>query len=78
MASKTPYGSNVWIPNGEVQRILGISDFTVRRWATKGYLLYKRTPGGHRRFRLDTVAALRRIIDGDTETDAEPDPGCHP
>jgi excisionase family DNA binding protein len=76
----TRRNSRIWVGNTQAQRILGISDFTVRAWADKGYLLYKRTPGGHRRFRLDALLELRDLVDGAPEpepkTTTTPDPGA--
>lgn len=44
---------------GEAARVLGVSIRTVRRWEAHGRLTAVRTDGGHRRFPVDAVMALR-------------------
>jgi excisionase family DNA binding protein len=44
---------------GEAARVLGVSIRTVRRWEADGRLTAVRTDGGHRRFPVDAVMALR-------------------
>ncbi|HEX8720836.1 MAG TPA: cobalamin-dependent protein [Pyrinomonadaceae bacterium] len=44
----------------EVARALGVSEASVKRWADGGLLPMERTAGGHRRFRPEDVAAVRR------------------
>lgn len=44
----------------EVARVLGVSEASVKRWADSGLLPMERTAGGHRRFRPEDVAAVRR------------------
>ncbi len=39
----------------EVARLLRVSQDTVRRLGERGELFFQTTPGGHRRFRRDTV-----------------------
>lgn len=43
--------STEWVSLGEAARILGVHPATVRNWADRGELPFRRTPGGHRRFR---------------------------
>lgn len=40
----------VWLSIGDVARVFGVHEGTVRRWADSGRLPSFRTPGGHRRF----------------------------
>jgi excisionase family DNA binding protein len=40
-----------WVSLGEAAKILGVHAATVRNWADRGELPFRRTPGGHRRFR---------------------------
>jgi len=43
------------LSTGEVAAMFGVDPKTVTRWATRGQLVAVRTPGAHRRFRLDEV-----------------------
>lgn len=45
---------------GEVARAFRVDVKTVQRWAKAGRLESVRTPGGHRRYREDSVRALLR------------------
>jgi excisionase family DNA binding protein len=47
-----------WLSMGEASRILEVNDATLRQWADNGHLRVYRTPGGHRRFLREDVAAL--------------------
>ncbi len=40
-----------WVSLGEAAQIIGVHPATIRNWAEHGDLPYRRTPGGHRRFR---------------------------
>ncbi|MFL6256218.1 MAG: B12-binding domain-containing protein [Pyrinomonadaceae bacterium] len=53
----------------EAARVLGVSEASVKRWADSGLLPMEKTAGGHRRFRPEDVAAVRR---------AGPDAGAAP
>ena len=44
----------------EVARVLGVSEASVKRWADSGLLPMEKTAGGHRRFRPEDVAVIRR------------------
>jgi MerR family transcriptional regulator, light-induced transcriptional regulator len=44
----------------ETARVLGVSEASVKRWADSGLLPMEKTAGGHRRFRPEDVAAVRR------------------
>jgi excisionase family DNA binding protein len=50
---------NEWVSLRRAAEILGVHPATVRTWADKGEVASRRTPGGHRRFRL---ADLERYI----------------
>lgn len=40
-----------WVSLGEAAKIIGVHPATIRNWAERGDLPFRRTPGGHRRFR---------------------------
>jgi excisionase family DNA binding protein len=40
-----------WVSLGEAAQIIGVHPATVRNWAEQGDIPFRRTPGGHRRFR---------------------------
>lgn len=44
----------------EAAGVLGVSEASVKRWADSGLLPMEKTAGGHRRFRPEDVAVLRR------------------
>src|SRR5690606_31057167 len=39
-----------WVSLGEAARLIGVHPATIRNWAEKGELPFRRTAGGHRRF----------------------------
>lgn len=47
-----------WLTLGQASRMLGVDPDTLRRWADRGKVTLLRTPGGHRRFRRDTIEAM--------------------
>lgn len=47
-----------WLTLGEASRMLGVDPDTLRRWSDNGKVDLLRTPGGHRRFRLETIQAM--------------------
>lgn len=47
----------------ELARICGVSISTIKRWTDAGLLRCVRTPGGHRKFRLQDVAEAARRLD---------------
>lgn len=47
-----------WLTLGQASRMLGVDPDTLRRWADGGKVTLLRTPGGHRRFRRDTIEAM--------------------
>ena len=51
------------LKTGEVARIFGVGQDSVRRWMKAGYLPAWRTPGGHFRFTTQDVAALLERLD---------------
>lgn len=46
----------------ELARICGVSISTIKRWTDSGLLRCVRTPGGHRKFRLQDVAEAARQL----------------
>jgi methanogenic corrinoid protein MtbC1 len=50
--------------------VLGVSEASVKRWADSGLLPMEKTAGGHRRFRPEDVAAVRRA--GPSSSEAPP------
>ncbi len=54
-----------WVSLGEAAQIIGVHPATIRNWAERGELPFRRTPGGHRRFRradLEQWLVMHRII----------------
>lgn len=47
-----------YLTPGQVARLLGVSPKTIYRWATEGRLPCVVTLGGHRRFRVEDIAAV--------------------
>lgn len=47
-----------WLTLGEASRMLGVDPDTLRRWADGGKVELLRTPGGHRRFRRETIQSM--------------------
>lgn len=47
-----------WLTLGQASRMLGVDPDTLRRWADGGKVTLLRTPGGHRRFRRETIEAM--------------------
>ena len=43
----------------EAAAIVGVNTKTLQRWAAKGWVAYPRTLGGHRRYRVADLLALR-------------------
>lgn len=52
----------------QAARVLGVSEASVKRWADSGLLAMEKTAGGHRRFRPEDVAGMRRAGLGEEET----------
>lgn len=53
---------NEWVSLRRAAEILGVHPATVRTWADKGELSSRRTPGGHRRFRLADLQQHSRPV----------------
>ena len=51
--------------------MLGVSEASVKRWADSGLLPMEKTAGGHRRFRPEDLAAVRRARPADGEAAAD-------
>lgn len=51
---------------GQAARILGRGTETVARWADRGRLTARWTPGGHRRYLRDEVEQLAATLHPDT------------
>lgn len=47
-----------WLTLGEASRMLGVDPDTLRRWSDGGKIDLLRTPGGHRRFRRETIQSM--------------------
>src|SRR2546428_6018257 len=49
-----------WLALGEASKVLGVDASTLRAWTDAGRIRAYRTPGGHRRYRQDDLAAFLR------------------
>ena len=49
---------DTWLTLGEASGMLGVDPDTLRRWADGGKVDLLRTPGGHRRFRRETIQSM--------------------
>jgi excisionase family DNA binding protein len=47
------------LPTEEAAAVLGVTGQTLRKYEADGLIASKRTPGGHRRFRMGDLVALR-------------------
>lgn len=63
MGAKSAPVGNVLMTPAEVAALFRVSPKTVARWSRAGKLTALRTLGGHRRFRVDEVRALRAEVD---------------
>ena len=59
----TSTGEVVLMTPAEVASMFRVSPKTVARWSRAGKLTALRTLGGHRRFRMEEVEALRAEVD---------------
>ena len=64
-------GDGAYFTLERAARVLGVSPNTVNRWANDGRISCALTPGGHRRFAADVIAALASA--NGPETGQEPD-----
>lgn len=53
------------LTSAQVADQFGVTTTTVNAWADGGHLRHFKTPGGHRRFRVEDVEALIRAGDSD-------------
>ena len=58
-----------WVGLGEAAKILGVHPTTVRHWADQGDIPVKRTPGGHRRFKVTDLEGWVAIRHNSREID---------
>ncbi len=70
------------ISTRQVAELLAVSEATVKRWADAGSLRCFRTPGGHRKFRMEDVSSFLREFHYDSagviQSCAVPPPSQHP
>jgi len=59
-----------WLSLSEVAKELGVHPNTVRNWADQGRIPVHRTPGGHRRFRIEEVILWKQAKQASTPDDA--------
>lgn len=59
MKSSHTQNEGVLVPIGTAAAELGVSIETLRRWEAEGRVASIRTIGGHRRYRLEDLDALR-------------------
>jgi excisionase family DNA binding protein len=61
----------------ELARICGVSISTIKRWTDSGVLRCMRTPGGHRKFRLQDVAEAARRLETSMDVPESPAAAQH-
>ena len=49
----------LWLTVGEAARYLGVSEPTLRKWTDEGRITVMRTPGGHRRYKVQSLNDFR-------------------
>ncbi len=54
---------HAWLTRGEVAELFNVSLSTVTRWASRGFLPAKRTPGGHYRYSAEGVKRIAGAFD---------------
>ena len=54
-----------YLPIGQAAEHFGVSVQTLRRWADSGKVESKRSPGGHRLFRVDAPSDVQVVITDD-------------
>lgn len=55
LSCSAPDSEPEFLSRGEVARLFGVSLSTVTRWARTGLLEAVRTPGGHYRYRAESI-----------------------
>ncbi|MFN2521112.1 MAG: helix-turn-helix domain-containing protein [Candidatus Limnocylindria bacterium] len=50
--------TRTWLTIGQASGALGVDPDTLRRWSDAGQIAVFQTPGGHRRFRRETIRAM--------------------
>lgn len=63
--------SSEWVSLGEAAAIIGVHPATIRNWAQQGELPFRRTPGGHRRFRRSDLEQWLASYRARQPTDAQ-------
>lgn len=63
MGTQSSSTGDVLMTPAEVAALFRVSPKTVARWSRAGKLTALRTLGGHRRFRVEEVQALRAEVD---------------
>lgn len=63
MGTQSSSSGDVLMTPTEVAALFRVSPKTVARWSRAGKLTALRTLGGHRRFRVEEVQALREEVD---------------
>ena len=46
----------------EAAKIVGVSDQSLRNWERLGYVVPKKTPGGHRRYTSSDLDSILKIM----------------
>jgi putative resolvase len=57
-----------WVSTGEACEFYGVAGNTIRRWADNGSIVFKRTPGGPRRYFLSEKGILKTQEDTKSRT----------
>ncbi len=58
VARRTAVAEPDWLTLGQAARYLGVAQSTIRKWSDQGRVPAFYTPGGHRRFRRNDLAAF--------------------
>ena len=67
---------NPLLTTDNVSKILHVGKSTVKRWTEEGKLKCFRTPGGHRKFKVESVQEFIRNYEYDVSISYQPQPAA--